>query len=98
MKHGLFTAAVAFCLVAGSTFAQTTSETTTTTTSPLPAPLVAPEPPAGVVSTTQTDRSVDANGNEVDTTRTTYGTAIAPPPAETVTTTKKIITTTSSGD
>jgi hypothetical protein len=38
-----------------------------------PAPVM--PPPPGTLSTTETQRAVDSNGNEYDSTKTTYGNA-----------------------
>jgi len=78
MKYGLMIGAATFALIAGMALAQTSSETTTTTTTAAP-PMVAPPvvtPPApGTLSTTETQKAVDSNGNEYDSTKTTYGNA-----------------------
>jgi hypothetical protein len=47
-------------------------------------------PPPGTTSTTET-RTVDSNGNEVDSTKTVYGSSPVQPPVET-TVTKKVTT------
>lgn len=114
MKHGFMMGTAAFILLAATVLAhaQTSTYSTTTTTTAVapvgvsdPAPVTSP--PVGTLSTTESQKSVDAYGNEVDTTKTTYGnvngaasdatstTTIQPPPVET-TVTKKVITTSTS--
>ena len=108
MKRNLMKTMSAFLLLGGTALAQTTSQTTTTTTAPMMAPMVAPAPvvppPEGTLSTTETQRGVDSNGNEYNTSRTTYGnlngaasestttTTVQPPPVIT----KRSTTTTTS--
>jgi hypothetical protein len=107
MKRGFMMSTAAFLLLGGTALAQTTSQTTsqtTTTGTPMvaPAPVIPPAP--GTLSTTETQRGVDSNGNEYNTTHTTYGnmngasessttTTVQPPPAIT---TKRTTTTTTS--
>lgn len=104
----ILTCAAVLALSTGAAFAQTaSSESTTTTTYPAPPPLppVVQPPPVGTLSTTHTEHSVDAYGNQIDQKRTTYRndqgvaedsqttrTIVPPPPVSTTTTTTNTTT------
>lgn len=110
MKYIVHAGVAALMLYGGVASAQMATETTTTQTTRVAPPLAAP--PAGAV-TTQTSRTVDAYGNEVDQRRTIYsnGPGVAadsrtvtttvpavPPPVTTTTTTTTQRTTTNDPD
>ncbi|MDE8349256.1 MAG: hypothetical protein POG74_07175 [Acidocella sp.] len=101
MKTQLLAGAAMLVLMSGTAFAQSTTTETSSSTTVAPAPLMAP--PSGVLSTTETKKAVDANGDQYESNKTTYGnangvtseskttTTIQPPPAAIVT--KKTTTT-----
>lgn len=64
MRSTLLTTALAFSLLSGIAAAQTTSSESSTTS------IIAP--PVGTLSTTRTQRTIDSNGTETQTNRTTY--------------------------
>ena len=81
MKTYAMATAAALVLMTGGALAQTTTTESTTVTQPavVAPPVVAPAPvvppPPGTLSSTETQKSVDANGDEYDSTKTTYGNA-----------------------
>jgi hypothetical protein len=97
MTRYLLAGAMAFALMSGIAAAQSTSSETSATS------LVAP--PVGTLSTTHTHRTIDSNGTETDSRRTTYRneagvaddssvTQTTHPPVATNTTTSSSTTTT----
>jgi len=73
MKTSTMASAVSLVLLTGNALAQTTATQSTTVTSPATAPAPVTPPPPGTLSTTETKKIVTGNGEEYDSTQTTYG-------------------------
>jgi hypothetical protein len=82
LKHAMLSTA-ALVFLTDSAVAQTTTTQSTTVTAPS---AIAPAP--GTASSSESRRTVDSNGNEVDSTKTTYGSAYGSESQSTTTVTK----------
>jgi hypothetical protein len=113
MKHFVLTSLGAFALFTANAAAQTTTISGTSVTAPTvvtPTPVVPPAP--GVLSTTESQKTIDGNGDVSASTKTTYGNANgaasdstttttmqpAPPPPPIVNQTTTTTTTSSTGN